>query len=850
MGWHSPVNTHDNSYNNIIQDGEEVVTDSKANGGNNVIIDQQTVTFVESASPELIMDNYQKEEVADNMAMDKLSLQDFLSRPVLVKSIAWDESNATGVHTTFFPWYEYFNDTRIKYKLNNWAFIKCTLRIKAVFNASPFYYGAAMACYHPLYNIRPSHIHDDSTLKLAIPYSQLKKAMIYPQHCEGFEMSLPFFYPASFLHCAKASEFQDMGKLTFLVLSQLQSATGVTGTGISVNFYAWAEDVVLSGPTVGLSMQDGDEYGVGPVSRPASAIANFASRLGDIPIIGPFATATSIGARAVSQIAKLFGYTNVPVIEDQKGVQPRQFPPVATTEIGYPFEKLTIDSKNELTIDHRSVGLEPIDELAISTITRRESYLTSFNWSTSDAHDDKLFTCAVTPQLFDCTATANSHCKVYMTPMCFVSSMFKAWRGDIIFRFRIICSQYHKGRIRISYDPDGYAASNLTNASATANAIMTEVIDISEQTDVEMRIPFQQYIAWCGMLSANNFIAATKFFNTSSTFEHVQGQTNGSFIVQVVNKLSAPVVSSTISVLVFVRGAENLEFANPIAFGLDRFSPLAVQDGEENLGESDQQKLIVGKLERPMDHLYLTYMGERVASLRTLLRRQCFIRTVTNNTNTSDALVTSTTVMNRLPSCVGFSPNGLNTAKGLVDTVTTYQYNWVKGNFLSHVYPCFVANRGSVNWTVGVDPSIQKMDFKYALTARDPYQDKISQIEYSTALGTPSVNTAWLYNHLPNTGAGGVISAPSQNMGINFQMPFYSPYKFTVCEPDFVDSQSTKPYAINDYWRTTLSLNGTDGRSNSGMRLHLHAGIGTDFDLLYFLFVPTYINMVADPTPV
>jgi len=32
-----------------------------------------------------------------------------------------------------------------------------------------------------------------------------------------------------------------------------------------------------------------------------------------------------------------------------------------------------------------------------------------------------------------------------MTPMAWLSNLFANWRGDVIFTFKIIASQYHKG---------------------------------------------------------------------------------------------------------------------------------------------------------------------------------------------------------------------------------------------------------------------------------------------------------------------------------------------------------------------------------------------------------------------
>jgi hypothetical protein len=273
-------------------------------------------------------------------------LKGFLARPVRIASFTWLESDATGTFTQFDPWSLFLNNTQIKYKLNNYAFLRGNLKVKIVVNASPFYYGAMRACYQPLPDFKASTIRTDVTLGRLIPHSQQPGLWIHPQHSEGGVLTLPFFYPKNFLRIGFASDVAGMGVLRMVSYTPLASANGAVGQGVSVQLYAWMEDVCLGGPTLGLAMQAQDEYGTGVVSAPASTIAAIAGRLRTVPLIGKFATATEMGARAISGIAQLFGFTNVPVIADTMPYRQTPFPQMASSEIGYPVEKLTLDPKN------------------------------------------------------------------------------------------------------------------------------------------------------------------------------------------------------------------------------------------------------------------------------------------------------------------------------------------------------------------------------------------------------------------------------------------------------------------------------------------------------------------------
>jgi len=64
--------------------------------------------------------------------------------------------------------------------------------------------------------------------------------------------------------------------------------------------------------------------------------------------------------------------------------------------------------------------------------------------------------------------------------MAWIANLFTYWRGDIIFRFRIISSQYHRGRFRVTYDSTGSAGTNISNTAVNQAACFNEVIDITK----------------------------------------------------------------------------------------------------------------------------------------------------------------------------------------------------------------------------------------------------------------------------------------------------------------------------------------------------------------------------------
>lgn len=759
----------------------------------------------------------------------QVDLARFLSRPVKISTATWTESDISGAQYNFDPWFSFFNDTRIKKKLDNFSFLQCDLKLKFMVNASPFYYGMQWANYQPLPNLTPTTIVHDAGTRWLIPLSQRPMLKILPQKNEGGEMTLPYFNFRNWIRIQKAQDFHDMGKIDVTTIVPLRSANGATST-VTVQVYAWAENVHISGPSVGLALQSSDEYGEGVVSAPASAIANFASYLKNVPIIGKFATATEIGATAVSTIASMFGWTNVPVISDTQPFRPGCFPQLASSEIGYPIEKLTLDPKNELSVDPSVVGLPSTDELSISHLVQKESYLTQASWDTTNVVDDILFTTVVTPYMFDSDLAAQA--KIQQTVPCWIANMFTNWRGDMIIRGEVIASPFHKGRLRITYDPTGYAGDNIVNDSVSSTVCFTTIVDLSVDTDFEIRIPYQQAISWLvcntGFGTVPFSTSLTPPFNYNSTFH------NGTLTMRVLTTLTAPATTAPVNIVMYVRGADNVEFANPIDISAN-LTPLAVQSMD--VYGAPMEVLAGAQAHEPVPERYLVNFGEMIGSLRQLLRRshlsyvstsgnQAFLNTWTLNKE----------VFSKWPFYYGYDPSGIHSAKGLVAPASSFNFNFVKMTPYNWIAPAFIGQRGSGIWHFNIDNLSAVSQVR---VYRQPQISATAGNTYSGVLqGTISADAKG-FLAITEQGSGGqtVINQLTQ-AGVSVLCPNYNQYRFQSTNP----LNPTHMYSVDGSDRDSYVLEiseDSSGRSpTSGKVWHYHS-VGTDFNLHFFLNVPT-----------
>jgi hypothetical protein len=772
--------------------------------------------------------NYIKVDSSQN-----IELGDFLKRPVLIDSRTWGIGNTLDIASDYFdPWNLFFAKASIKRKLDNYYMVRCNLHLKFIINASPFFYGCTLVSYQPLIDFNPAPIILSSTTrKENVPLSQRPHIYLYPQNCQGGEMVLPFLYYKNWLDATSASDLTNMGRISYNSFNPLANANGVVTDNISIQVYAWADDIEVAGPTTELAVQGKDEYSHdGVVSRPASAIARAAGHLSSIPIIGEFATATSYAAGAVADIAALFGYTDVPVIDDVHALQSKSFPNLAATDIGVPIEKLTLDSKNELSIDPKIAGVNVEDELCISSFVQRESYIYNSTWASTDPINTGLFYVKVSP---DCMVTESVTDAIitWQTPMSYVSKCFQYWRGDITYRFKFICTKYHRGRVRINWSPHG----DIGTSGDYTTEVYTKIVDITEENDVEFTVPYTQLTSF---LKTNSGTSGN--FSTSSTStSNVNIVHNGILTVRVLNEQSSPVTSADIQMLVFVKGCENLEFACPKEIA-QNFSPYAVQ-GDTSY-DVDPGHYELGISPSVADkNINLTHMGEHIVSLRTLMRRSVkYLRINSAQTSITDQHIIYRSILCRSPVYPGFDPSGLTLATGLT-TASNQEYNWTLWNATTWFSLCFVGSRGSYHYLI--NPSLER-DTKSVTVTRS------FELHDSTTLNTATVtNVSSTEAHerdfsLSDSGLSGLsICSQVTRSGLMVSIPMYSRYKFlnnsssTRTEGSSVDETNRDAFSIQTNY---THITGTDWIPNPRANyLDLYVSAGTDFSLVFFLNVPS-----------
>jgi hypothetical protein len=609
----------------------------------------------------------------------------------------------------------------------------------------------------------------------------------------------------------------------------------------------------------------GDEYGKGIISKPASIMAKAAGALTNVPGIGSYALASKIALDGVANIARIFGYSRPPIVSNIMPTKLIQGGVMCNVDADEHIVKLSLDTKQELTIDPRTVGLDSVDQMSFAHVLQHESLVTSFDWEEDDDSEDVLFSMNVSPVLFRSTGVWGTNTgRAAMIPMTMVSQMFEHWRGSIILRFQIVASNFHKGRIRVTYDP--YATGLFS--STEYNVAYNRIIDLAEERDFEMTINWCQPEAW-RTVPVMQGLTVNRLFNAGNLLP-LADRTNGMLQVSVLNELTTPnsTVRAPIQINVFARAGPDLEFANPTGGRLEQltWAPFVAGRSEAITPEAGSEVVasenevtdtgmsakadnvpaagvehindVGGTAISPSDDTLYVYMGEKVTSLRSLMKRYVF-HDIYDVPGGALPLIYFRQFARNFPDLRGYADVSRLSGTGS-------PYNFVHMTYLNWITPCYLGWRGGIRRKVhhvGLDERtvLNVSRYSNAITANqqiDEFQVYSNKID--TVLARQFRNTT-------DNGRGGSALVHAAVGGcIEYELPFYSEYRF--CHTHDLGNDVTltnKPKGLFhalECWTQFNNSNDTQGL------LRTSVAAGEDFSCFWFINVPTcysYIDEVA-----
>lgn len=800
---------------------------------------------------ETVMDETRRMEDQDDATLAK-----FFSRPVKIAEQEW--STSTSLNFDLDPWSLYFNNPRVSNRLTNFYLLRANLRVKVVINGNGFQYGRMLVNYLPLPTYDTMSTNAALLRQDLVQASQRPHIFLNPTLSTGGEMKLPMFYHNNYMRIPDG-DWREMGRLFFRTINQLRHANGASDV-VTITVYAWAEDVAMSVLTsvdqFTLEPQSGeiDEANAkGVISGPATTVSKYAAYAAGVPYIAPYARATEIASKAIASVAKMFGYSRPSITKAPEPYRPQMVSSLACTTVPDNAAKLTVDDKQELTIDPRISGVGGVDPLNIVEIARRESYLTTFQWNIGTAPDTLLWNSRIDPALWaESPGTTNA---IHL-PACAMAALpFDAWKGTIKFRFQVVCSSFHKGRLRIVYDPR-YLADNTYLGFSEYNTNYLKVVDLAEEQDFTIEIGTAQHVSYLKHMRPG-VDSVTDAYGTSR-FTGTRAFGNGVIGVFVVNELTTPsdVVTNDIEINVYVSAGEDFEVANPNA---DIFQytfappPLEPQSGEvvpdgfsHSAIDTPQQdeSTIIGLPPKDSPKLNSVFYGETIVSFRSLLKRYMLWSAIGKN---STVPVVCAGRRPAFPYHRGYVPGAVDAVAGGT------AYNYVNTVLLHWVRAAFSGSRGSIRYKFvprGAFDGEERLEvsrvsrtngftnFENSCVALPQYPNakasRFSAVCNPGVFGNSSI--------CPEMGAAGIaIAHANVNACLEVEIPYQESVRF---EPGKRINRTRDGVGMNAFDYRAFFPTGGNGTDTAVFDVYVAAG--EDFQTYFFSGMP---RVYFEPTP-
>jgi hypothetical protein len=382
------------------------------------------------------------------------------------------------------------------------------------------------------------------------------------------------------------------------------------------------------------------------------------------------------------------------------------------------------------------------------------------------------------------------------------------------------------------------------------NLNYSEIVDISEKTDFTIEIGNGQETTLLRH-SVPGINSVTTMYGTSRFTSTAPG--NGVVAVSVVNELTVPnsTVNNDIEINVFVSMGEDFEvFVPDDHFML--FTPamtpqdgLEIQSGNEPMADEENapQQYVADKLGPGIQTTELinqVYTGESIASFRTMLKRY----------NLHSSIASLDTVPVNFKATRPMFPLYRGGFSSGVDTTSAgNSYNYVNTIMLHWVTLAFSGRRGGVRYKLvpggGISTSTRVEVQRKSLTtlvSNNIYNDSLtSRPEYGSnkaahvrAVATSDGTRA----DRPTPGAlGTAIAISSVNGVLEFEIPYYSRFRFTPGKP-----------IINGLFESPFDIKIDFGSTDLTAVYDLYAAAAEDYQVYFFTGLPR-MYYEAQPPP-
>jgi hypothetical protein len=353
-----------------------------------------------------------------------------------------------------------------------------------------------------------------------------------------------------------------------------------------------------------------DSIGIGPISSSLIKVRDAATILARVPLLSAYAGSVSWFADLGASAAKVFGWRKPIVIKASERITQNYLPYAANTDGPDMSFPLSLSYENSVGIACGFSGTD-VDEMDFTYLATIPAWSATIPWTAAYTAGTQLSALYVSPNTSIHTTTVNTATFNHYIPFQFLAQHFNLWRGSLVYKIKLVKTEFHSGRLSIQFSP--YNGEIATVAVPTVGGmpyLHRQIIDIRETNEFTFVVPFVS-------------IAPYK-----KTTDNAEGFT-GVLTIVVIEPLVAPAAATqSISVIIEKAAGPDFELAIPENNPQSFFSGITPQSGDvfssASVGSnacSHFDSTIGTSLVKGDNYLNsLHCIGERISSLRSLLK--------------------------------------------------------------------------------------------------------------------------------------------------------------------------------------------------------------------------------------
>lgn len=866
----------------------------------NLVADQHKVGVVTNLAGDSVVElpfQNKIDPLSGYANMEDTYLDNFFQRPIKIAEFSWTIGSA--LFQVLDPYALYISNSVVAEKLSNYHLFRCDLVVTIRINGTPFHYGRAYAAYTPFLGVRDevdssySFLPAATQLEMDLLRNTQKHPIIYidPAKQSELSMRIPFFYPADYIRLP-GPPVPSLGNLTIQDIVNLNAATATSTTDVDIAVFVHAENVSLTVPTAWTLQAgpnedpDNDDMKRRPnnsnnseqkpnfnISAPLRSASSFLSKFKNIPFVGDYATAGAMVTSSVSSAASLLGYSKPVNINDVNTIKREIFDDSATTDSKSNVRVLSIGEKAQVSVTPMSIGLEnTIEHMSLHNIVERESLVRLIPWTQAQAAGTPLTNIMVSPT-YALTATrlAGAGETIQMSAIAYGSFPFKNWGGSIKYRLSVVASQYHRGRLRITYDPRD------NTQDVNYNKQFNMIVDLEKAKDLVFTVSMAQDRPYLTIERPGELLYPIDAYNTQSM--------NGILSISVLNSLTSPDTTKDVNILLFMSAAEDFNvfgFKDPHdpngcvqeICGVDASNDPTYAGGfpaywhyqsgpyEDDALLNAQENAInfVGDVNSKFyeDRCIINY-GDPIVSFRDLLKRweyhELFRESI--GTMSGNQYIVSQLWRPNMPRLAGAGRT--NGATGGYYNFATTRYGLAcNSTLLSYLYFGYAAWRGSIRYRYvsehGGIPglTLNKDQIMYVSRFSTPKDStdctnwqSTSIITYASA--TPLLSMGQQLFRQPHGLEGMQLTDVRNQNGVEVQVPYYNPYKFCIASVHEMVGLQEDGSDQQFHNFTAIIAHPSDNLNGDTIQYSSHVSTGDDFGFYWFVCAPQLSYFTTAP---